>query len=761
MSRRQPSRPHSRPNRRGAVAFNHASSQIDAAVLLEALDASRRPLRVEELVSVLGSGSKAKKKILNELADLLDAGKLVYLPGGRYSRPEDLAQVSGELQMQRAGMGFVASRDPQLKGQDVYISSEHLGLAWHGDTVRVGLLPDRRGKSPEGVILEVLARKQKNLLVQVVRSSQPGEVLASPLDKRQAQHMLGAVLADVSGLKSTPLRGDILNTLPAEQLEHGLWRAKAVENLGSGEDVPTQEAITKLSHGIPQVFPDAVLAEAAQLPPEPDESDCGPESGRADLRGLAFVTIDGVRAKDFDDAIYVERHGRNFLLHVAIADVTHYVRPGSALDKEAALRGNSYYFAQSVEPMLPEALSNHLCSLRPGVNRLTLAARMEFTGQGRPFGHPEFCLAVIKSRARLTYDAVFRALEEKNPIDRALLGELLPMLECARELALALQRRRRERGALFLDLPETEALIGESGKVEDIVVSPHNFAHELIEEFMVAANEAVAEFLTGVRELFPYRVHPYPDADKLTGLFRTLGRAGLVNVGLPANSKGGAQAAADLLPEIISRAEAEGNEFAVSNLVLRALMQARYASELDIHFGLASDCYCHFTSPIRRYADVLVHRALRRVLVQTAALPPQLTESARQDIWAAGGKRPVRQSMDKTIEGINTCEKQAKDAELELAKRLAVLYMRDRVGDEFACRVSGVSEFGVFVQLERTLVEGMIRLASLDDNFIYFPERQELLGEYTRRRFSLGQSLRVRLVEVHLANLEITFELIK
>lgn len=699
---------------------------------MQALEEAQSPLRLAELVALFGGGGKSKKKILDILADLLDGGELVCLPGGRYAQPSSLKQISGQLQVQRAGMGFVSSKALFLKGQDVYISPEYLGLAWHGDLVRVGLLPDRRGKSPEGIVLGVLERKVRNIMVQVVRQSQPGEMLCSPLDQRQAR----AILVDVSVLKASPLKGDVLNVRPQEHLEHGLWRAVAVDNLGNGEDVPTQEAITKLSHNIPQAFPDGVLAEADSFPKEPVEADF---AERVDLRQLGFVTIDGVRAKDFDDAVYVEKNGGNYILYVSIADVTHYVKIGSGLDREAFQRGNSYYFAQSVEPMLPEALSNGLCSLRPGVNRLCATVRMEFSRQGKQVAYPEFCFSVIKSRARLTYDAVFRALEEGNAIDQALIRPFFPMLEAARELALILQNRRKKRGALFLDLPETEPMLSQNGKVEDIYTVEQNFAHQMIEEFMVAANEAVAEYLTSQREIFPYRIHPYPDGDKLAGLFRTLSRSGLADASMTAG--------AEILPGLLENAKQEGHEFAVSNLVLRAMMQARYSPELDIHFGLASECYCHFTSPIRRYADVLVHRALRRALGKGSD--------------GAGSRRISRQDLEKMTDSINVSEKQAKDAELELNKRLGVLFMRDRVGQEFRGLISGVMDFGIFVQLDLNLVEGMIRLASLDDNFLYFPERQELLGQYTRKRFGLGQEVLVRVVEVHLSNLEITFELLE
>ena len=744
------------------------TGQLLPQTVLDAVLASRQPLKVEELMAGLGLEKKNRKRLLNLLADLLEAEDLLYLPGGRYAAADQLKQIIGRLEVQRSGMGFVISKDPSLKGKDVYISSAHLARAWTGDTVKVGLLPDQRGKSPEGLILKVLKRKIKNILVRVVRQSAPGEVLCTPLDSRYAN----AVLADITSLPEQVLKGDILNVSPAEHLEQGLWRASVISNVGSGEDVPTQEEMTKLSHNIPTYFPSEVLAEAAALPAEPCLAQGGDDwIGREDLRHLNFVTIDGARAKDFDDAVYVERKGKTFILYVSIADVTHYVQQGSALDREAAERGNSYYFAQSVEPMLPEHLSNGLCSLKPLENRLTVTAQMEFSAQeqrggqqaGQRIGQPRIFFSVIQSRARLIYDSVYRALDENNPIDRALLGPLLPMLEDAKILALALQKKRMAQGALFLDLPETEPQFDAQGRVSDIQIVPGNFAHQLIEEFMIAANEAVAEFLTAAdkistaqfekikpfdpgedeektssenhsAQLFPYRVHPYPDADKLSALFRTLTRTGLAELA--------PKAGAEVLPAILAKAHHSDDEYVVSSLVLRSMMQARYSSELAGHFGLASNCYCHFTSPIRRYADVLVHRALRRALGQPH-----------------GGKLN-RASLDKVIDGINECEKIAKDAEHELEKRIGVLFLQNKIGETFTGRISGITDFGIFVELSGNMVEGMVKLHSLTDYFDYIPERHELLGQRSGKRFKLGQAVRVRVLEAHIYSLEIQLEIL-
>lgn len=754
-------------------------SSLNSHSVLEAVLSSKQPLKLEQLAAKLKLDRRAHKALLFELSALQSRGEMLYLPGGFYATPSQLRQITGRLEVQRSGVGFVISQNSQLKGQDVYISPNLFGRAMNGDTVLVGLLSEiwgRRGKSPEGLVLKVLERRNQHFMVRVLKTLGPGEALATGTNPRET----ATWVVNCRDLPEPPLKGDILQVAveepgpnnrdagfdfePSGKGQGQLWQAKALLNLGRANDVAAQEEIVKLTYNINTSFPAAALAEAARLPLGPEwpvpessavegsgsesfapektafanlSSDTGAENlqGRVDLRHKDFVTIDGLSAKDFDDAIYVERgpHGKGYTLFVSIADVTHYVRPGSALDAEAALRGNSYYFARSVEPMLPEALSNGLCSLRPQEDRLTVTVEMNFSGTGQAIGAPSLYFSIIKSRARLIYEQVHRALDLQNELDRALLEPVLPMLQRAKELALLLQKGRVERGGLFLDLPEVEAVLGDKGQVLDIRLSERTFAHQMIEEFMIAANEAVAEFLTARGEIFPYRVHPYPDAEKIEALFKTLSRSGLVSIA--PNSD------AEALPRLLNTVRGQEGEYVAANLILRSMMQARYQSELEGHFGLASECYCHFTSPIRRYADVLVHRALRRALKQ------------------AGGGSVRRGALNETLEQINICEKTARDAEFELDKRLAILFMQNKIGEEFTGVVSGVTDFGVFVELEENLVEGMIRLQSLDDYFVFFPERHELVGQRSGRRFRLGQKVQVKLVEAHLDNLELTFEL--
>ena len=533
------------------------------------------------------------------------------------------------------------------------------------------------------------------------------------------------------------------------------------------ESPQAQERITKSNNGIPGPFPAELLHSLRDLPDDPQEQDF---TGRRDARGVAFVTIDGRTARDFDDAIHVAAEKDGFRLRVAIADVSHYVRPNTPLDIEARQRGNSCYFPLSVEPMLPEALSNGLCSLKPGVPRLVVVADLDFSASGLRRG-AEFYPAVIESRARLTYGQVQRGLllrQEKGaaglcpaqtwgergarPPDRKEeernLAPVLPMLQEAEHLARLLLERRQERGTLDFDLPEAVYLFNEQGELAGLTARVRHFGHRMIEEFMIAANEAVAEFLEAREIPALYRVHQPPDPDKLAVLADFLARSGLdprrESKGRLPGTGGRSRAAftGRDLRRILEQNRGTPGEYLITRLVLRSMMQARYQPENEGHFGLASGCYCHFTSPIRRYADLVVHRALKRALG-----------------LAAPGEKDLSQArLEAVAEHINGTERTATEAEREIHKRLSALFLRGREGESFDAVISGVTVFGIFVELPEFLCEGMIRLASLEDDYYdYLENRQELRGRRTGRTFRLGRALRVTLIDVNLGRLELTF----
>ncbi len=719
---------HSAPS---PAEFSGAAGATGAAII-EALKRVHKPLRLDDFLRVFALPRRQKKSLEAELAALLDSGELLRLAGGAYCLASGLKEVTGTLHMQRAGIGFVLA-DPPQQGE-IFISPQHLADAWHGDRVAVTLFPGRRGKNRDGRIARVIERARKELAARVVRRMADGGFLTESTDA----HVSALFLTDCSKLPAPPGRDALLRIRPGERKGPDLWQAEALALLGDEESPQVQEELVKAEHAIPRSFPADVLAAAANLPAEPAKADM---EGRKDLTHIPFVTIDGAEAKDFDDAVHVEKKGRAFLLRVAIADVAHYVAPRSALDTEALSRGNSYYFPRSVEPMLPEALSNGLCSLNPHVPRLVMVAEMTFDANGNP-GKEEFYAAVIRSAARLTYDGVRDALEDRGDgVPQA----LLPMLKLAHELARILAATRRERGSLDFELPEPRCVFGKDGSITAIVPRDNHFIHKLIEVFMVAANEAVARFLTRAGRPLLYRAHPAPDPDKLKNLFTLLAISGLaaakpgedgVRVQLENPSPKALQA-------ILDGVKGSPSEYLISRVALRTMMQAGYTQDLEGHFGLASDCYCHFTSPIRRYADLVVHRSLKAALNLPDAAP-----------------LPGRKTLQGIADHINATERTAMDAEREMFRRLSTLYMKDKVGEEFDGIISGVTDFGIFVELTGVMAEGMVRLMTLaDDYYVYYPERFELRGERGGRAFRLGQSLRVRVTDVNLTRQEINLEI--
>lgn len=696
-----------------------------------------KPLRLDDFLRILSLPRREKKRLESLLYDLADSGRVFRLGGGSYTLASALKNVTGVLAVQRSGVGFVKV-DPPAKAE-IFISHPHLGQAWHGDRVEVAVFPGRHGKNQDGRILRVLERAVKELPARVVRSLKDGTVLCEPMDAR----VPAVFLTSIAAMDAVPGKNSLLRIRPLEFKGPELWTAEALAVLGDESDIGVQEELVKAAHAIPRAFPPDAEREAAAFSRDPDEKSL---SGREDLSRLPFVTIDGVTARDFDDAIYVKKTGQGYTLYVAIADVAHYVRPGSALDREAFSRGNSYYFPRSVEPMLPEALSNGLCSLNPGVPRLVMVAEMYFSAKGVP-SKEKFYPARIVSAARLTYDQVRDGMIDNRKEARDSLGASVPMLEQALALAHILADARKERGSLDFELPEPECVFDGAGELVSLVPRQNHFAHKLIEVFMVAANEAVARFLTAREIPLLYRAHPAPDADKLRNLFLVLSSIGLLPPSMAANSRKAAAPAPSLrqIQALLNSAKGTPHEYIVSRVALRSMMQAGYVQDLEGHYGLASECYCHFTSPIRRYADLIVHRSLKAALDT-----PDKT------------RLPGRKALQGIADHINAAERVAMDAEREIYRRMGVIFMSRHVGEEYEGVISGLTEFGIFVELEATMTEGMIRLTEMsDDYYIHYPERHELRGERTGRTFRLGQPVAVTVTDVSMPRLEINLAFVR
>ncbi|MGA2193591.1 MAG: ribonuclease R, partial [Nitrospirota bacterium] len=487
-------------------------------------------------------------------------------------------------------------------------------------------------------------------------------------------------------------------------------------------------------HGLSTVFSPAAVDEAKAAPQKVTQA---MRRTRKDLREKNTVTIDGERARDFDDAVSVEPAGEGLLkLYVSIADVADYVRENSPLDQEAKARATSVYFPDRVLPMLPEELSNGICSLNPGVERLTLTAEMVFNEKGERVSY-DIYESVIKSRERMTYDAVAAIIEKEDPAALARYRELVPDFLLMKELMHRLNGMRRARGSIDFDLPEPEVVLGEDGRTEAILKAERNEAHRVIEEFMLAANETVAFHLESRGVPFLYRVHEEPDEEKMEEMAALVGEFGL---SWPVTGSIRPKHIAQLLLKVRGRPE----ERYLNQVILRSMKLARYSPENMGHFGLASRCYCHFTSPIRRYPDLLVHRALKELL-KKGSLPGD-----RKDEIAAG--------LPALGQHTSFMEREAEEAEREVVEIKKLQFMMDKVGSEFTGFITGVTAFGFFVELEEYFVEGLVRLTTLhDDYYSYAEKRHSLEGEHTGRVFRLGDKVDVTVERVDLERRQMEF----
>jgi ribonuclease R len=697
-------------------------SKINQKTVLKFFKETNKPLSPREIRDGLDISKKENERLRNILKSLADKGR-IFKSRKTWCLVDELPVQKAVLEVQRSGVGFAIPFDKRRK--DIFIHPRNFLSAWHGDTILVATLPGKKGKSPEGRVVSIIERASKLLPVKVIKPMGTGFFLTRPANPR-----LDFSMVLEAGKEDLP-KDTMVIAEPLEQVEANLWSGRLIRVMGREHDLSVQEEIVKLSHKVPTVFPASALKEAKNLPGEPDNRDF---KGRKDLRNKMFVTIDGAQAKDFDDAICVEKDGKGLVLYVAIADVSHYVHPGSKLDQEALTRGNSYYFPLSVEPMFPESLSNGLCSLNPDTPRLVMTAQMHFDSKGIR-KKSSFYPAVIKSKKRLTYSQVNEALYLDRPEVIQELEPVLPMLKKADFLARQFLEIRRSRGSIDFDLPEPEVLMNILDGSLEIKARTRNFAHQIVEEFMLAANEAVAEFLREKEALFLYRVHPPADKDKLDSLFKLLTNTDL-GPKLPKERDPGS------LQKLIDVSREYDLEFLVSRLVLRSMMQARYSPDNEGHFGLASESYCHFTSPIRRYSDLVVHRALKNVLGEGTQ---------------AGLKH---KSMKNIAESLSSLERVAMKAEREIMKRATIIFLREKIGQVYTGVISSLADFGFWVELEDVLAEGMVRLSTIhDDYYLFRPEKQDLLGKRTGKRFYLGQKVRVELRDVNLDRLEVDFAL--
>lgn len=633
--------------------------------------------------------------------------------------------VPGRVVGHPDGYGFLV-RDEG--GEDIYLPPREMRSLLHDDraVVRVAGL-DRRGR-PEGLLIEVLERNTHQVVGRFIQERGIGMV--APHNKRLAQDIM--VPWEHQG---TAQHGQIVTVELIQQPDrHTPPLGKVVEVLGEHMAPGMEIDIALRAYELPFVWPAEVEQEVADIAPEVPEQ---AKAGREDLRDLPLVTIDGPDARDFDDAVYCERHGKGWRLLVAIADVSWYVQHATALDAEAHNRGNSVYFPERVIPMLPEILSNGLCSLNPELDRLCMVAELFITSVGK-LRRSRFFEGVMRSAARLVYEDVAAVLDGDKAL-RKRYRALLPHLETLHELYRALRAAREKRGAIDFETTETRIVFGPEQKIDQIVPVVRNDAHRLIEECMITANTAAAQFLIeqGLPALF--RVHEGPSDTKLTDLRAFLGELGLK---LGGGKKPKPKHYAELLQQVEQRPDAH----LIQTVMLRSLSQAVYSPENPGHFGLALATYAHFTSPIRRYPDLLVHRAIRHAL---AARPPEQFAYDRGDLQTLG-------------EHCSMTERRADEATRDAVDWLKCEYMMDRIGEEFDGIITAVTGFGIFVELTDIYIEGLVHVSSIGDDYYHFdPAKHRLWGERTHQVYRLADQVRVRLVRVQLDDKKIDFELVR
>jgi ribonuclease R len=739
--------------RKGKTADPHAAREAarydnpipSREAILELLTEAEKPLSHNNIARALGLADAPQQDALQKRLRAMERdGQLMVNRRGAYGLVDRMHLLRCRVQGHRDGYGFAI---PLGEGKDIYLGPRQMHFVFDGDEVLVQVTgEDRRGRL-EGKVVEVLKRGHQVVVGRYQEESGIGFVI--PDNGRLTQQVLIPPRKKNKAQSGQIVTAEITD-YPTRQLGA---RGRVVEVLGDHLDPGMEIDVAIRSHGIPWEWPEEVLAEAAALEPEPLESD---KQHRVDLRDLPFVTIDGEDAKDFDDAVYCEeqRGEKNdcWRLWVAIADVSHYVKPGSALDGEAAGRGNSVYFPERVVPMLPEALSNGLCSLKPSVDRLAMVCEIELSGNGETT-HYEFYEAVIHSHARLTYTQVGEVLEKGRHPDvdkRRVAG-----LQRLHRLYQVLRDAREQRGAIDFDTVETRIIFDEHKKIDAIVPVVRNDAHKLIEECMLCANVATASFYAQNRLPVLYRVHEGPSEEKLEGLREFLGELGL-------DLAGGAKPTPlhyqQLLQQIVDREDAH----VIQTMLLRSLSQAVYQPENKGHFGLHYDAYAHFTSPIRRYPDLLVHRGIRHLIRSRAkAGGVRRIEGAgtipKKNIFPYDNHAMVAQG-----EHCSMTERRADDATREVDAWLKCEYLQEHIGDEFNGVIAAVTSFGLFVELVDLYIEGLVHVTALPEDYYEFDKaHQRLIGERSKRSFQIGGSVRVQVARVDLDDRKIDLELIE
>ena len=684
---------------------------FSSAQILGLMEEKKHSFLLKEVLFELGLKKERRREVKDRLESLVHEGKMVKVRRNRYALPSKMNLVVGKVKCHPDGYGFVI---PEKEGEaDVFINPKNLGEAMHGDRV-VASVESVRRKGREGKIVRILERKNRKVVGKFIKERHDHYVL--PEDEKVLQQIY-IPDGETKRAKQNQIVVAEITRFPGERTGP---QGRITQILGYPDDPEVEVQVILHKYDLPHRFsPGATKeAQALALQPLPREA-----AGRIDLREVPTFTIDGEKARDFDDAVSIVREADgSFKLYVSISDVSHYVKEGTALDEEAYLRGTSVYFPDRAISMFPAELSNEICCLQPRVDRLTMTVELSYDVQGKPRA-VRFYPSVIRSDERLTYTLVKKILVDDDLELKQRYHPLVPSLEAMADLARALRQRRMERGAIDFDLPEPEVILNLQGEAEEIIRAERNLAHQIIEEFMIAANEAVARFMEERNLLFLYRIHEPPSPVSVEEFRTFISHFGLQ---LKKESVPSPREFQRVLLEVKDRPE----EKTINNLLLRSMRWAKYSAENQGHFGLASKAYTHFTSPIRRYPDLIVHRLLKRALSEKE------------------GKMTVEDLASKA-DHLSQRERVAMEAEREIVDRYRVRFMKDKTGDLFKGFITGVATFGFFVELQEVFVEGLVKLASLRGDYYQYNEKRHcLVGERGRKTFKIGDEVEVRVERV-------------
>ncbi len=685
------------------------------------------------IMDALSLAPSDRKMLSNLLADMCRQN-IISCPKSKkdsYTLLKEVALAEGVVEVHPKGFGFAiigdtpgtpAQKSDKSLRQDPFIAPDNLGSAHQGDKALFRLVPKKRGRT-EAIVIKVIQRAATVLVGTYEAGRQTSLVI--PEDERFLFNIV-ILKKDSCGAKNgDAVVVDITDFKAGKRNPEG----RIIEVLGDPEDIEVQAEIVIRKHKLPHKFSDRALQEADRYPDTMPE-----DKGRLDLRSIPHVTIDGESARDFDDAVAAEKTAKGWRLYVSIADVSYYVKPGSALDGEAYERGTSVYFPNRVIPMLPERLSNNLCSLVPNESRPAFTAIMEFDRKGKRLA-AKFSKSIIISHHRLTYTIVKQILVDKETSLVSKYTDILTQLQDMAQLAEVLEKMRLARGSIGFSIPEAEVLINEENQVTDVIRAERNMAHKLIEEFMLAANEAVAMTLASSNIPTLYRIHESPDDMKVkefTAFAQTLGLQLSANGGSP-----------KWFGKVLSLVAGTPKEYIVNNILLRTMQRARYSPENVGHFGLAASHYAHFTSPIRRYPDLIVHRTLFNLLTKKKSG----SASPAPDLQQAG-------------DFLSDRERAAVLADREMTDRLKVRFMAEKTGESFDGIVSGVTAFGLFIELLDHSVSGAIEIAKLRGDYYHFDEKNyRLIGSKSNKVFQVGDLIRIKVASVDIRRRRINFVL--